>query len=720
MAFRASRFLLAKVYVKMDGRQVKPRGKEGGAELFQKLTAIQTPSSFPAIYDYWYNRLFRSKERGSTVPLFVRLPNVSEREFKDLYECLQKERKLIRSILSSTEQVSFIKKSEVDAVCEKIKQRQLSPLVLCYLRNLVDLPVESPTSGTTVRDVFAKAFVNADSVRQLALFLLMGCTLRESNQFLSQVWHQQTVFKVMQSRQLVDFALFGNKPQIVAELARQDTRTKTLLLWQIDQYCTRMLNYMHANPLKRHKLSYPMMETLKSANRAAMQILKAECIASGLGSANVLELADLERNVASNPSKKHLSDSEDERLTEDREDLTLVNERLTPAENQFKEPKRLSSVLSDLYQMYFSKVDYRAAGAPKICEILPGYQSFGRLGSLSYYNVELAHDMRQSLESDADNMPTEHRLLDLIRLIITLEPVHPFVAEYALLKLHEYQETGHLVSVLGDELGICEFAQAVKKGGYQKSKRLVGDPPRHLRQAMRQANVDADLELYSVEDTTEIVLVDNMELLKKFGAALNSATVVGIDAEWPSLNLELQLLRPELTVSVIQFGLLLKSGAKAAFLLDMVKILDDNTLLNVLCNYMQKFFARTDVVTVGFSIGNDIAVLTQLFPQLPKTPTKVIDFQDTANRLLLQEFTNWKPNLNSNGSKEPLRFGQGGLSKLVEHTLHKRMDKSFQVSNWHQRPLKPAQVEYAALDVLSLIDLYTFKDNRLPWKSYSK
>ncbi len=46
------------------------------------------------------------------------------------------------------------------------------------------------------------------------------------------------------------------------------------------------------------------------------------------------------------------------------------------------------------------------------------------------------------------------------------------------------------------------------------------------------------------------------------------------------------------------------------------------------------------------------------------------------------------------------------LSSLVEATLRFHMDKSHRMSNWEARPLSKAQLQYAALDAISLVHIY--------------
>lgn len=60
-----------------------------------------------------------------------------------------------------------------------------------------------------------------------------------------------------------------------------------------------------------------------------------------------------------------------------------------------------------------------------------------------------------------------------------------------------------------------------------------------------------------------------------------------------------------------------------------------------------------------------------------------------------------------------LGFGSPSLLKLVSELLGVRLEKGARMSDWFKRPLTPAQISYAAADVVHLLDLRAVLDDRL-------
>ncbi|KAJ3192784.1 Exonuclease mut-7 [Irineochytrium annulatum] len=96
---------------------------------------------------------------------------------------------------------------------------------------------------------------------------------------------------------------------------------------------------------------------------------------------------------------------------------------------------------------------------------------------------------------------------------------------------------------------------------------------------------------------------------------------------------------------------------------------------------------------VAFGFQQDIFKLHALFPSLAQ-----------------KELRNMKDLENTQGVKDShgvLFTGKRrkGLGDLAYHCLGVRLDKSCRLCNWEREPLRPAQVRYAANDVLVLLDI---------------
>ncbi|MDP3371880.1 MAG: hypothetical protein Q8S21_03200 [Candidatus Paracaedibacteraceae bacterium] len=120
----------------------------------------------------------------------------------------------------------------------------------------------------------------------------------------------------------------------------------------------------------------------------------------------------------------------------------------------------------------------------------------------------------------------------------------------------------------------------------------------------------------------------------------------------------------------------------AIFVIDCKAINDWSQLVSLLQN--------PNIIKVFHSARQDLEGLLKLFNALPLS---IFDIQIAAAFL---------------------GFGHSiGLGDLVEQLLGESMDKSEQHSNWETRPLRSAQIAYAAMDVHYLIKLYPLIINQL-------
>lgn len=115
---------------------------------------------------------------------------------------------------------------------------------------------------------------------------------------------------------------------------------------------------------------------------------------------------------------------------------------------------------------------------------------------------------------------------------------------------------------------------------------------------------------------------------------------------------------------------------------DRIAIIDLRADLPV--GQIKHWFQHDGIVRIAHSISNDIEVLNEVFQD------EVGVIEDTQLALAF------------------LQAGQlQSYAKLVKFQFGETLDKSMQRSRWHKRPLSQAQLNYAALDIAHLDELWS-------------
>ncbi len=177
--------------------------------------------------------------------------------------------------------------------------------------------------------------------------------------------------------------------------------------------------------------------------------------------------------------------------------------------------------------------------------------------------------------------------------------------------------------------------------------------------------------------------IDNQVKFDSALIALRQARVIGVDTEFVRRKTYFA------EAGLIQMAVQAADGVDV-YLLDCVAKTRDAALSEVLTN--------PDCVKVFHSVGEDLEVLRERFGVVPQP---LFDTQVAASFAGIGNMMS--------------------LSKLVEQQLGVLMDKGETTSDWLQRPLRPEQIQYAAVDVQVLLPLYELlhakliEKNRLPW-----
>lgn len=224
-----------------------------------------------------------------------------------------------------------------------------------------------------------------------------------------------------------------------------------------------------------------------------------------------------------------------------------------------------------------------------------------------------------------------------------------------------------------------------------------------------------DLPILSVSSAytggnTTITVVDSAEGLAGFENSLSIALqrseqynedlfddtsrmrLVGIDCEWRPSFYSVKTAQPVLILQVC-FHCIGK-----VFLFDLQALLRPmlhpseplNHLESTAASLLGRLFSSRQLVKVGFQVNHDLKKLSASYPHLStlRSYESVLDAAVLTKRVF-------------HALKRPnTREVTGSLRSLTEHLLSSSLDKSEQISDWAERPLTTAQIEYAALDAI--------------------
>lgn len=190
----------------------------------------------------------------------------------------------------------------------------------------------------------------------------------------------------------------------------------------------------------------------------------------------------------------------------------------------------------------------------------------------------------------------------------------------------------------------------------------------------------------------QIKLIDTPESFEMFlKTGLKNVTIVGIDTEWKPRFCALQ--KNELAIIQI-------ASHTGIYILDVTTMCKTAPHLWAALN--TDLFENNNILKLGFGITYDMSIIRDNLPELSKIKPDGEGFLDIVNL--------WKTLVEDYKFKFPHENGQhlenNSLSKLVELSLGRRLNKSDQFSNWEQRPLRQSQIMYAAIDAYCLLEIY--------------
>ncbi len=121
---------------------------------------------------------------------------------------------------------------------------------------------------------------------------------------------------------------------------------------------------------------------------------------------------------------------------------------------------------------------------------------------------------------------------------------------------------------------------------------------------------------------------------------------------------------------------------------------------------LSRLFGSEKIMKIGYSWRDDTTVLRKAFGPGFLTPTRGLIDLDRAEKDIWFETERVRREAEGGDAKtarERPRLPRLGLSRVVKCVFGEGLNKDSQVSNWSRRPLRPAQVQYAALDAFALV-----------------
>ncbi|XP_043287012.1 exonuclease mut-7 homolog [Venturia canescens] len=189
-----------------------------------------------------------------------------------------------------------------------------------------------------------------------------------------------------------------------------------------------------------------------------------------------------------------------------------------------------------------------------------------------------------------------------------------------------------------------------------------------------------------------VTVVDNPQSFNEFlRGALTGVQIVGIDAEWkPSFGVK------QSAVALIQIAT--ESGVYIFDVITMGKEYNDLWM-----GMREALFENKNIIKLGFGLAQDMAIIHETLPALSHVKASGHDYVDLLNvwQRLIKDHNFVFP------YKGDERFTKQNLSKLVEISLGRRLNKADQFSNWERRPLRESQIIYAALDAYCLLEVHS-------------
>ncbi|CAF3693565.1 unnamed protein product [Adineta steineri] len=225
------------------------------------------------------------------------------------------------------------------------------------------------------------------------------------------------------------------------------------------------------------------------------------------------------------------------------------------------------------------------------------------------------------------------------------------------------------------------------------------------------------IEYYKIPSKdVQIVFIDAMPTYQRLLDRLfkvdneDQELFIGFDCEWKPMFDNSPSSQQRISIMQIAFS-------NEIFLLDMLYFFstcDNQTIQQRLAN---RLFDDDHVTILCYGFKADASMLISSFPIFDRVLSSgktLLDMSLVQSDLMLSQRDIFPYNITNNNTPSK----EKGLSELVRLCFGKGLNKSEQCSNWNKRPLRTAQIQYAALDAYCLLDIYSFLRTRLQSSDY--
>eukprot|EP00057_Strongylocentrotus_purpuratus_P007770 XP_011662244.1 PREDICTED: exonuclease mut-7 homolog [Strongylocentrotus purpuratus] len=168
--------------------------------------------------------------------------------------------------------------------------------------------------------------------------------------------------------------------------------------------------------------------------------------------------------------------------------------------------------------------------------------------------------------------------------------------------------------------------------------------------------------------------------------------MVGIDMEWrPSFS-----PTQKSKVALCQIA-----THETAYLLDMTALWVSETK-DIVKDFFQQLLQSEEILKLGFEISGD-------YKNLGRKESCGLKGLGKPRKTFLLSILKEIPRPGNS------RIGSHGLTDLVHYCFGKYLDKRDRISDWERRPLRQAQMIYAALDAFCLLEVYAYLKEKVSY-----